>query len=333
MPDGGEERAPAWEFGEHRLTILPGTGWDEWQGLWSSADRMSRSINFWVGDALNYALAAFPDTWSQVVDEKYIHQQHGPMWVCSRIEAGRRRAGLSYSMHRELAAIRDPRLQDEWLDRAEAGKWTVKQLKQMMAAAAYPKNGAPADPPADPENSTWNQPGEEDEEGSARNPTEDEAEAAIEGWLNGDGPTGCADDTLPGSADQWRAVAQEISRAPSVADLRACIEDIRTVAKKLALNLPDPDIHTLPGKIAAALGVADLAPNPLHDVQAAIDMIPDAWRAVICMEGGEKVFGGRKWTVELQRRGGGLALGIGPWLAASVLEAAIAATISDLLSP
>jgi hypothetical protein len=48
--------------------------------------------------------------------------------VASRFEASRRRPGLSFSHHAELAGLA-PEDQELWLDRAEAGALSVRALR------------------------------------------------------------------------------------------------------------------------------------------------------------------------------------------------------------
>ncbi len=134
---------PPWRFGERALFIRQGISWDEWVSVWQTAEGMHQSSSFYIGDALLAGMREFGEKFAQVVDPKYVNQQRGAMWVCSRIEPERRRANLSYSLHRELAAL-EPDEQDRWLALAEAGSWTVKRLKEAMVIAGLRRgNGGP----------------------------------------------------------------------------------------------------------------------------------------------------------------------------------------------
>jgi phage N-6-adenine-methyltransferase len=51
----------------------------------------------------------------------------GYAWVASKIPPSRRRPNLPWSLHRLVASM-EPELQDSWLDRAEANRWTVEEM-------------------------------------------------------------------------------------------------------------------------------------------------------------------------------------------------------------
>jgi hypothetical protein len=55
-------------------------------------------------------------------------------YVASRFAAGRRRPGLSFSHHAELAGLK-PEDQELWLDRAEAGGLSVHALRAELRKA------------------------------------------------------------------------------------------------------------------------------------------------------------------------------------------------------
>jgi hypothetical protein len=52
-------------------------------------------------------------------------------YVASRFEVSRRRPGLSFSHHAELAGLA-PEDQELWLDRAEAGGLSVRKLRSEL---------------------------------------------------------------------------------------------------------------------------------------------------------------------------------------------------------
>lgn len=111
--------------------ICPGLTWEEWQERWASLDQTSRSINWLIGDYLAYAEDNWPEEWAQAIDPKYAHQKRGPLWVARRIPFSRRREKLSWSFHRELAALPETE-QETWLTLAEKDPdtWTVQHLTE-----------------------------------------------------------------------------------------------------------------------------------------------------------------------------------------------------------
>lgn len=120
-----------WEKLPHTLVILEGVSIDEFQELWSECDQTAKSYQFWIGDALIYAEKHYGEDYAQFVDPHYAEQHRGPMWVCKQIEPRRRRANLSYSLHKEVAAL-DKREQDRWLNKAAKDRWSVSRLREEM---------------------------------------------------------------------------------------------------------------------------------------------------------------------------------------------------------
>jgi hypothetical protein len=56
--------------------------------------------------------------------------------VARRVARSRRRPNLSWT-HHQVVASREPPEQDELLDRAEANRWTVEELRGMLSDPAY----------------------------------------------------------------------------------------------------------------------------------------------------------------------------------------------------
>jgi hypothetical protein len=52
-------------------------------------------------------------------------------WVASSVHFSRRRERLSFTHHAEVAAL-DPREQSAWLKKAEAGNWSVAELRRRI---------------------------------------------------------------------------------------------------------------------------------------------------------------------------------------------------------
>lgn len=299
---------PAWEWREHALIVLPGLSWNEWTSLWSTVERIHKSSSFYTGDALNYGLQMFGEQFSEVVDEKYIHQQHGPMWVCSKIPPSRRRPNLSYSLHRETAAL-DEADQIRWLDRAEADRWTVKELKEAMAEerARQPgTNGGPHihEPPADPE----------------------------------DDPPLPLDDDPP----EFRPEVPQstlVKRAPpadeaetsgagyTASEIRQLIAGTREVDAALVNGGAQQDrLVELSDGIAHALG-CPAAPKDrlaLINEREALRLIPRGWRRSLTHDGTDEGM----WMVEL-RRGDSFAVGAAAHLPVAICEAALSSLLSE----
>ncbi len=99
---------------------------------------VSRGVQWWAGDALVYGERTYgEDQFSQLAESLgYTADALTALrWVSDRIEAARRRPKLSWSHHREVAAL-TPREQDRWLARAEAATWTRAQLRKAIKEAS-----------------------------------------------------------------------------------------------------------------------------------------------------------------------------------------------------
>lgn len=86
---------------------LPG-----WRGV--------RRGQWWVGDWLNYGERAYGEKYAQAMDVTGLEYDtlSSYRWVAAEIEPCLRKQKLSWSHHKEVAAL-EPAEQAEWLDRAE----------------------------------------------------------------------------------------------------------------------------------------------------------------------------------------------------------------------
>ncbi|MGH2821927.1 MAG: LmbU family transcriptional regulator, partial [Thermoleophilaceae bacterium] len=124
-------RAPA----ERPLSALTPTSWAagrelavaEWVEQGRCLGAIGRASAWWIGDWIRYGSSRYGDRYaaaSQVTG--YDAQSLMNMsYVASRFAPSRRRPGLSFSHHAELAGLA-PEDQELWLDRAEAGALSVR---------------------------------------------------------------------------------------------------------------------------------------------------------------------------------------------------------------
>lgn len=313
-----QHKSALWEAYETHLVVCPGLSWEEWQEKWAAVDQTHRAILWWVGDALIYAEDNFGDQWAQAVDAQYADQHRNAMWVSRQIPVSERVAGLSWSAHRETASL-GAEERREILAMAKREGWGARQIaaerkRRKEAAANYPRNGAPA------ENDLCST--VEQDEGR-----ETDAETAP---LNGhEEPQGEASSATEDAPATQPSEVRPSSPAASVEALRGCIEGARKLAQPLALGeAPTMGVFGELGGIGEAVG-KPVSASVLTEAMAALDLIPDEWNGSIRIEIGEKVFGGRKTTVEL-KRANAIAVAVGPWLPITILEAALSARISDI---
>lgn len=308
----------AWAYSPHALTVLPGVTWEEWSELWSAVEQTHKSAAFWSGDALLAGQREFGERFSQVVDPKYIHQQKGPMWVCARIEPSRRRASLSYSLHKLLAALERAE-QERWLDRAEAEAWSVRELKAAMDAEARGRgNGGP---PLDDAPPTPIEGEEEDIAGSTWNDYSPEPELDPDTFGSVEEVTGEPFQSPPASEEPPAAPetppgplpASTGHETPAMAQIRACIEDLRAMAPTILRTHVDKIVR-MEDRITQALGWEAGSVSLLH-TDVVLELLPKGW----------------DYSVTLTKPGGErIAVGLGPSLACAVLEAILAARLSDM---
>jgi hypothetical protein len=137
--DSLERSAPA--SLDRRASAITPTSWSaggelavgEWveQGRWLGA--IGRASAWWIGDWIRYGSARYGDKYlsaSQVTGYD-VQSLMNMAYVASRFEESRRRPGLSFSHHAELAGLA-PEDQELWLDRAEAGGLSVRKLRSEL---------------------------------------------------------------------------------------------------------------------------------------------------------------------------------------------------------
>lgn len=132
-------------FEESQLIIPADTSFDRWLSLGQALQQMDRSIKWWVGDWLIFGeTRAWGDKYPQAIQEAtgyHYDSLRKAAFVSQRIETVRRRTELTWSHHDAVAGLA-PDEQDEVLQLAEQGSWTVKDTREaarevrMLPAAA-----------------------------------------------------------------------------------------------------------------------------------------------------------------------------------------------------
>jgi hypothetical protein len=169
-PTDSLDRNPARTLSSRPLTALTPTSWaagcelgvSEWVEQGRCLGAIGRGSGWWVGDWVRYGSSRYGDKYTAAAQVTG-YDEHSLMnmaYVASRFEPSRRRPGLSFSHHAELAglALED---QELWLDRAEAGGLSVRALRSelrkarersaaRLALARARLEAAPEPPPADP---------------------------------------------------------------------------------------------------------------------------------------------------------------------------------------
>lgn len=107
--------------------------YDDWERAGHQLAGVLSSSSWWLGDWLIYGRENYEDRYergAQVAGLRY-QTLRNYAWVAGRFPAARRRAGLSFQHHAEVAAL-DVEQQESWLQRAEANAWSLKRLRSAI---------------------------------------------------------------------------------------------------------------------------------------------------------------------------------------------------------
>lgn len=104
---------------------------------WNEAGRrlgsIGRGIGWWIGDWLLYGNRRFGERYARArrITGYDVQTLMNMVYVASRFEPSRRRQGLSFSHHAELAPL-DLEAQERWLSQAEAERFSVRCLREEL---------------------------------------------------------------------------------------------------------------------------------------------------------------------------------------------------------
>lgn len=107
---------------------------------WLSLSRVLESVHsaslWWWGDYLAFGESHYGEKYAAAVDPSGYDVQTlmDAVWVAQKIEFSRRRENLTWSHHREVAAL-SPEEQDKWLTEAEVNHWSRRELRRRIRAA------------------------------------------------------------------------------------------------------------------------------------------------------------------------------------------------------
>ena len=94
-------------FDKTGLVVTGSPTFEEWQNCGDFLKQAEKSVQFWIGDWLNYGENKYGETYSQALNDtdyelKTLQQTK---WVSGKIETSRRREHLSFSHHVEVASF------------------------------------------------------------------------------------------------------------------------------------------------------------------------------------------------------------------------------------
>ncbi|WP_323747974.1 LmbU family transcriptional regulator [Catenulispora rubra] len=118
------------------LHLPPGLAWSEWRRLGRQIFVIADSSAWWLGDWLIYGQNCYPNRYKRAVAETSLDYQtlRNYAWVARKVPVERRREGLGFQHHAEVAGLAAGD-QDEWLSRAEEQGWTRNELRRQIRAA------------------------------------------------------------------------------------------------------------------------------------------------------------------------------------------------------
>lgn len=117
---------------------------EDWEEFLSRLIHLWRRIQLFIGDMLVRGELEYGVTYEQVAEQFGVDVKTLQNWkyVAGSVEYSLRRENLTKS-HYELVAGFDPDAQQHWIDRAADNGWTVKALRENIAANQLPKEPDP----------------------------------------------------------------------------------------------------------------------------------------------------------------------------------------------
>jgi hypothetical protein len=124
------------------LHIPAELSFEDWERAGRRLSGIVDSSTWCLGDWLVYGKLHYSDRYKRAIDAAGLQYQtlRNYAWVSHRFELSRRRPNLTFQHHAEVASLPPPE-QDLWLDRAEQGMWTTKQLRMRLQAERIKNTG------------------------------------------------------------------------------------------------------------------------------------------------------------------------------------------------
>jgi N6-adenosine-specific RNA methylase IME4 len=115
--------------------------YDRWLSLGETLKRMEKSVQWWIGDWLRFGERRYGEMYSQALEATdYSYQALNDMkWVANAVEPSLRQENLSWSHHKEIAALPTEQAQ-ELLEKAETDRLSVRELRSEVREAKQAVN-------------------------------------------------------------------------------------------------------------------------------------------------------------------------------------------------
>jgi N6-adenosine-specific RNA methylase IME4 len=141
------------------LVLPEGLAFKDWDNIGSCLRLVEGSMQWWVGDWLNYGERSYGEMYAQAIDETDLSygRLRNIKFVASNIELSRRRDNLTFTHHEEVASL-SSKEQDLFLNKASDENLSVRDLREAIrkSGVKFNKNIEPikgkyqvfyADPP------------------------------------------------------------------------------------------------------------------------------------------------------------------------------------------
>lgn len=117
------------------LSLPPALPLETWQKVGTDLHVITDASGWWQGDWLVYGQDRFPDRYQRALQETGLDYQtlRNYAWVARTFPPARRRPGLSFQHHAEVASLTAAE-QDEWLMQAEESSWSRNMLRRQLQA-------------------------------------------------------------------------------------------------------------------------------------------------------------------------------------------------------
>lgn len=116
-----------------------GMEFDEWVRIGNTLQQVGNSINWWVGDWLNYGEAKWGEMYAQAIEITGWEYQRlaNAKLISAQIQFSLRQEKLSYSHHVEVAKLPHEK-QHYWLQRAYTENMRVRELRDAIRQSQLP---------------------------------------------------------------------------------------------------------------------------------------------------------------------------------------------------
>lgn len=115
------------------LSLPEGTSYPRVEALFAYFGHASHALRFYLGDLICWGEGRYGDKVYQAAEASGLTEGTLQNYAstCGRVAPERRREGLSFAVHAEVASLR-PEEQERWLSLAEDKGYTVKQLRELL---------------------------------------------------------------------------------------------------------------------------------------------------------------------------------------------------------